>query len=394
MQDPIPADSPPAPGQLSTQDQERLNELYEEVKGVASSFVGYPCSLQYDYSPLYRFMEFSLNNVGDPFSPSIYRLNTHDIEREVIDEFTRLTHGEVDSTWGYITNGGTEGNMYGIYLGRELYPDGMVYYSEDTHYSVSKILRVLHARSIMIKSQPNGEIDYDDLRETIRIHRDVPPIIFANIGTTMKGAVDNIDTIHGIMKGLALPSYYIHVDAALSGMILPFVDEPQPFDFAARVNSISISGHKMIGSPLPCGVVLANKDIVRRIARSIEYIGTLDTTLSGSRNAITPLFLWYAFHLHGLDGLRTIVRQCIDQAEYAVNRLKQSGVDAWRHHNSNTVVFPRPSLDLIRKWQLAVHSDIAHIITMPHVNRDMIEAFIADYLDDMAQASSPTGESS
>ena len=51
----------------------------------------------------------------------------------------------------------------------------------------------------MIKSQPNGEMDYDDLRETIRIHRDVTPIIFANIGTTMKGAVDNLDTVKSIM---------------------------------------------------------------------------------------------------------------------------------------------------------------------------------------------------
>ena len=41
-------------------------------------------------------------------------------------------------------------------------------------------------RHIMIRSQPNGEIDYDDLRETVRIRRDVPPIVFANIGTTMK----------------------------------------------------------------------------------------------------------------------------------------------------------------------------------------------------------------
>ena len=33
-----------------------------------------------------------------------------------------------------MTDGGTEGDMYGIFLGRELFSEGLVYYSEDTHY--------------------------------------------------------------------------------------------------------------------------------------------------------------------------------------------------------------------------------------------------------------------
>ena len=57
---------------------------------------------------------------------------------------------------------------------RELFPDGVVYFSQDTHYSIVKLLRVLKARNIMLKSQDNGEVDYLDLYETIRINRDVP----------------------------------------------------------------------------------------------------------------------------------------------------------------------------------------------------------------------------
>jgi histidine decarboxylase len=59
--------------------------------------------------------------------------------------------------------------MYGLFLARELFPDGVVYYSEDTHYSVGKILRLLHVRNIMIKSRPDGSMDVDDLHETLRI---------------------------------------------------------------------------------------------------------------------------------------------------------------------------------------------------------------------------------
>ena len=65
-------------------------------------------------------------------------------------------------------------------------------------------------RNIMIKSLDNGEIDYDDLYETIRINRDVPVIIMANIGTTMKGAVDDLPKIRDILSHLAITRSYIH----------------------------------------------------------------------------------------------------------------------------------------------------------------------------------------
>ena len=110
-----------------------------------------------------------------------------------------------DDAWGYVTAGGTEGNMYGIYVGREMLRDPIAYFSQDTHYSVLKILHVLNVRNIMIRSQDNGEMDYDDLRESIFINRDKPPLIVANIGTTMKGAVDDLDKIRRHPQGLGSP---------------------------------------------------------------------------------------------------------------------------------------------------------------------------------------------
>lgn len=36
--------------------------------------------------------------------------------------------------------------MYGLYVARELLPQGIVYFGEDTHYSVAKILRLRRPR--------------------------------------------------------------------------------------------------------------------------------------------------------------------------------------------------------------------------------------------------------
>jgi histidine decarboxylase len=369
------------PSGLPKEDRAKLDELFERLSANRPRNVGYPCNQAFDYSELFRFLQFSMNNVGDPFTGSNYRLNTHDFEREVLQEFARFTQAPEDDWWGYVTNGGTEGNMYGLYVARELHPDGICYFSEDTHYSVAKILRLQHTRNIMLKSQPDGQMDYQDLRESLRIHRDVPPIIFANIGTTMKGAVDDLAQIRGAIDDLAIPNAYIHADAALSGMILPFVDDPQPWCFAHGADSISISGHKLLGSPLPCGVVMAKRKNVDRIARSIEYVGALDTTISGSRNAFAPLLLWYRLKQLGKNGLRNMVQSCIDRARYAVQELKAQGIDAWCHRNSFTVVFPKPPDAVMKKWIIAPRKGIGHLITMDHVSTQVIDEFVRDYAD-------------
>ena len=360
--------------------QARLGALLRDFESLSQHQVGYPCNQNFDYSELIPFLQYCANNVGDPFHESNFRSNTHEIEREVIGLFADMMRLPRDEAWGYVTSGGTEGNMYGLYLGRELFPDGVVYFSQDTHYSVVKILSVLKARNIMIRSQDNGEIDYDDLYETIRINRDAPVVIVANIGTTMKGAVDDVAKVRAILDDLAITQYYVHADAALSGMILPFVEDPQPFGFDLGFDSVAVSGHKMIGSPIPCGVALTRSKHVSRIARAIEYVGVLDTTLTGSRNALTPLMLWYAFESSGLEGFRDMVRGCLEVADYAVHRFNDNGIPAWRNKNSVTVVLPRPAAEVVRKWQLAPHGDIAHVITMPHVTRETIDAVVEDCL--------------
>ena len=227
---------------MNTDVQKRLDLLLKNIEEFSAQQVGYPCNQDFDYSELFPFLQYSANNVGDPFHGSSFLVNTHEIEYEVINTFADMMHLERREAWGYVTSGGTEGNMYGLYMGREIFPDGVVYFSQDTHYSVVKIMRLLKARNIMIKSQPNGEIDYDDLYESIRINRDAPVIFMANIGTTMKGAVDDVSRVRAILKDLAVTNSYIHADAALSGMILPFVDEPQPYGFDVGFDSVAISG--------------------------------------------------------------------------------------------------------------------------------------------------------
>ncbi|SMO52941.1 histidine decarboxylase [Solitalea koreensis] len=363
---------------LSAEDQSKLNALIEKIKRNTQNFLGYPVSKDFDYTELQELLKYPVNNLGDPFAECTYAVDSREMEREVIEFFAELFRAPVNNWWGYVTNGGSEGNMYGLYMARELHPKGMVYYSAATHYSVHKNLHLLNMPNIVIRAQQNGEIDYEDLNHTIRMNRHMPVIILANIGTTMTEAKDDINKIKNILNDAAIQNYYIHCDGALSGTISPFLDPRPAFDFADGADSIAVSGHKFIGSPTPCGALLVKKSHRDRIARSVAYIGSLDTTITGSRNGHSPLFLWYAIKTFGFDGLKRRVEHSLKIAAYAEERLRAMGIAAWRNPNSITVVFPEAHEQVRKKWQLASEKGLSHIICMPNVNEAQIDELIVD----------------
>ncbi|EAW0864612.1 histidine decarboxylase [Salmonella enterica] len=372
--------------QLTPVDQKKLDEFYNFCKNNKYHVISYPDAADLDVSILNKFNEFVFNNYGDWAEDSNYILNTFEFEREVIEWFAKLLNIDINKCWGYVTNGGTEGNMYGCLLGRECFPNGKLYYSKQTHYSVAKIVSMLRIEGKVIKEQPNGEIDYDDLIQKIKENNDPHPIIFANIGTTVTAAVDDIKIIQKKMTeaGYEREDYYIHSDAALSGMIIPFCDDPQPFDFADGADSVTISGHKVIGAKIPCGVVLAKKENVAMITHEIEYIAAHDKTITGSRNGHTPLMMWLGIKQYTYDQHKARIKYCIDNAQYAVDKFNEYGIKAWRNKNSTTVVFPKPSVEIINKWLLSTEGERSHLVICGHhKDKNQINIVIDDIVTDL-----------
>ncbi|MEY4627755.1 MAG: hypothetical protein RLZZ595_81 [Bacteroidota bacterium] len=355
---------------------ESLDLLFEKISKRAKTYIGYPAATDYDYTELYPFLQYSINNVGDPFIES-NDMQCKSFERDVVSFYADFFNAPVNNHWGYVTNGGSEGNLYALYLARELYPNGIVYYSETTHYSVQKNLHLLNMESIIIRSQENGEMDYDDLSEMLQLNRQKSVIILANIGTTMTEAKDHVPTIKEILKKHAIKSSYIHSDAALAGSYLPLLGASD-FDFAHGTDSIAISGHKFFGSPITNGLVLVKKSYKDRIGRSINYIGTLDTTITGSRSGFNALILWYAIKKWGREGMLKRTTECLENAAHLRVHLNAIGVKAWSNPNALTVVMPKPPEEICKKWQLATDNDIAHVICMPGVTREMLDNFVED----------------
>ncbi|HZE87777.1 MAG TPA: histidine decarboxylase [Methylomirabilota bacterium] len=363
---------------LSKTDQDLLTHFIKHIKKSSQYLLGYPVAVDFDISELYPLLGYFLNNIGDPQVDPLHTIHSKSMEREVIDFLANLFRAPKHNYWGYITNGGTEGNLYALYLARELYPNAIVYYSEATHYSAKKNIHLLHMESALVHAQKNGEIDYKNLQETLKQYRHQPAIIFANIGTTMTEAKDNIATIKKLLKDLTIRDYFIHSDAALAGVYTALLKPHHPFDFADGADSITISGYKFIGSPLPCGVVIVKKSHKNQIGRAISYIGTLDTTISGSRSGHTPIFLWYALKRLGIKGLRKRIQECLTLAKYTHQQLQAIGWETWRNSQAITVMLAEPSKEIISKWQLATADGWSHIMCMPGVTSKQIDNLIKD----------------
>lgn len=365
---------------LSKIRKKQLKDFLDFLESESVHFMGYPCSGVYNYDELLPLLRYSINNIGDPYLPSNYHLNTHSFECEILSYFKRLTHAK-EPTWGYVTNGGTEGNLYGLYAARERFNNQAVaYYSEDSHYSINKNMHLLNLNSKSVGTTDNGEIDYQAFEKWLIKDKAKKVIISVNLGTTMKGAVDDVSKIKAIFKKLAINEYYIHADAAFFGMVLPFLRPKVAFGFETGIDSIAISGHKMIGSPIPCGICLVKEKYVHRLTRDIEYIGTLDKTITGSRNGITPMFLWYFVNTSTEKTISKHVQKCFDNADYILQKFKALNINAWRNPHSFIVVFDKCAPNLLSRWQIAVNGNNAHIIPMPHINREIIDDFFNDLI--------------
>ena len=358
--------------------EERFKNYLDELNTRNGYSLGYPMAKDFSYDFLADFLNLPLNNLGDPYVAGHYGINTKTFEREVIEFFAAHFRAPPDDYWGYVTTGGTEGNFFSLAIARELYPDAVVLFSTATHYSVPKSCHLLRMEFQTVAVQSNDEIDYADLVTRIGTLAARAIIVVANIGTTMAEAKDDVKRIRTLLHEAGVERHFIHSDAALCGVFLHLSEYQGGFDLADGADSVAISGHKFIGAPMPCGVVITRRSLSEKARRDVSYIGGTDSTLGGSRNALTVLCLWYAIHQLGVAGLGSRFRDAEAKARLLQVALRDAGIPAWRNPHALTVVFPPVPPEVQKKWQLATDERYSHLIVMPNTPAIMLEEFVTD----------------
>lgn len=296
--------------------QDVLQWLNAQIAARRHKFFGNQVNQYSDYqADLGPFLNYNLVYLGDAFENSPVTPNTQLVEKAVLEYYAHLWHAkprsgslpDKDGYWGYVsTMGSSEGNLYALCVARDYLsgktlvaesdedcgrqqmwiqdtpPAGnsnfyspVAFYSEDTHYSVTKALRMLeiptfyevgsehYPRANPLRSGapwpkevPSeggvtgpGAIDVEKLVTLVEFFASMghPILINLNYCTAFKGAYDNVEEIsartrpifvkYGLDKrtvcygrdenGKKLvderTGYWINIDGALSAMYAPFL---------------------------------------------------------------------------------------------------------------------------------------------------------------------------
>lgn len=156
----------------------KLDALAANLRARKFEQLGYPFDQETSLAGFYQWLvdtglcDLTLINVGDPYKTQWDMLHTDEFERACID-FVADSFGFGGDHWGVISNGGTDGNMHGVYFGRtalaaksDIPP--VLYVSDEAHYSVKKLGDILDIETRTIRAHESGEMDVSDLEKSLR----------------------------------------------------------------------------------------------------------------------------------------------------------------------------------------------------------------------------------
>ncbi len=376
----------------------KLDEVAADIVAHKFNQLGYPFNQDTSLSEFYRWLadtklgDITLINVGDPYKTDWDMLHTDYFERESID-FLARSYGFENNHWGVITNGGTDGNMHGVYFGRkflasksELAP--ILYVSEEAHYSVKKLGDIQNIETRTIRAHQMGQMDIEDFASKLDASR--PALVAIAIGGTFKGAIDNQVEIDKVLKEANPPAVYRHLDVALFGGYLPFLNDESAKSILdvrkMKFNSLAVSGHKFLSLNEPAGIFICKREVLDSVHSSpVPYLKGVIPTISCSRSGFDALKLYWRLHSIGEDGLRKQAKHSLTMTDYLLQKLADAGVPAWKNEFSNTVFFARPAEKIVKKYALACNTypdfgDLAHIVVMQYFTKELIDNIVTDII--------------
>ncbi|WP_202319953.1 tyrosine decarboxylase MfnA [Archaeoglobus neptunius] len=324
---------------------------------------------------------FIETNLGDP---GIFR-GTLELEKKLMEMLGKILH--CDNPAGYICSGGTEANIQGIRAARNIQrsknkPNIVI--PETAHFSFEKIGDIL---GVEIRRAGIDEEYRVEVGMVERLIDDSTVAIVGIAGTTELGQIDPIVELSKLAEERGIE---LHVDAAFGGLVIPFMDDPYPFDFQNKgVSSITIDPHKMGMATIPAGgIVFRSEKYLRALEVETPYLTSkAQFTLTGTRPG-TGVASAYAVLKHlGFDGMKEVVNKCLDNTRLLVEEMMSLGFEPVIEPIMNVVAFPADDAERLkeelyrRNWVISTirNPRAIRFVIMPHVTEEVIKSFISDF---------------
>ncbi|MDH5179009.1 MAG: pyridoxal-dependent decarboxylase [Gammaproteobacteria bacterium] len=386
----------------------------QHLSKVASNrelFLGYPVNMNIPPDGFFKWKEelfrvgvdrFAYNNVGNPYVHSHIPFNTHEYEKKLILNFAPKYGFDPAEVWGFLTNSGTDSNMHGIYMGRTILESRTkttpkIYFTKEAHYSMQILRDLLGLEWVEVGTNADGSMDINDLAQKLAAHPQQPALVVATIGTTFKGAIDDIDAIQQKLHNRA---GYLHLDAALFGGYLPhsrYADDllRRKGNGKPRYDSIAVSCHKFFGFASPAGLFMTTQKHFAQFLEQFgrvhdpEYILQIPGTITCSRDAVKPAEFYYYSTEEAFARQIKDARSILDNTAYLYKELQTHYArlqPVLAGPKSNTIYFRDPGEQIVNTYSLATMQlerdgkkiPYAHVVVMPHVNKRVLDRFLED----------------
>lgn len=262
------------------------------------------------------------------------------LELGVIRWLCRLC-GFLKTAGGLFVSGGSVANMTGLMAARhtmlqDRVENATVYFSDQTHSSVERALRVIGFAREQIRKLESDEhfrLSIKNLRAAIaedRAQNLRPFCIVANAGTTNTGAVDPLPELANLA---AEEKLWLHVDGAFAAAAILAERGRAMFRGLDRADSLTLDPHKWLFQSFECGCVLVRDaallksafqikaDYLRDVYREIEEINPCDYGVQLTRS-FRALKLWLSLQTFGLAAFRQAITRGFELAELAERELR------------------------------------------------------------------------
>lgn len=248
------------------------------------------------------------------------------------------------SSGGLFVSGGSVANMTALVAARHaLLQDrvegAVVYFSDQTHSSVERALRVIGFAPDQMRRlgcDAEFQLPLDALRAAIAADRAAglrPFCVIANAGTTNTGAVDPMPEIADLC---AREQMWMHVDGAYGAAAVLSDRGRATLAGLNRADSLSLDPHKWLFQSFECGCVLLRDvellkaafritpDYLRDVHRHVAEVNFCDYGIQLTRS-FRALKVWLSLETFGLVAFREAITRGFVLAEIAERELRARG---------------------------------------------------------------------
>jgi tyrosine decarboxylase/aspartate 1-decarboxylase len=251
---------------------------------------------------------------------------------------------------GFITTGGTEANLLGIRLARNLAkksrPEFIVPYSR--HYSFDLAEELLGVKMRTIDVDENYSPKMEQVKSLINENT------VALVCSAPEAHLGGIDPVEEFSEIAERHHLYLHVDAAVGGFLLPFMRKlgynVPPFDFSLRsVSSMTTDPHKLGLSVRPSGGFIVRDSSFFERAIDIKRL-QIDTIVASGRPGSAAAAVWALIKHLGTDGYCRLVENTMQITKILADGVRRiNGLRLLREPQTNMVCFTADSAINIEK---------------------------------------------